>query len=693
MIAAISLNSQTFLGHNRAVYQELRAALQLSLRRQLLIAVCDHSGLQEQLVQQLEADLRPISTPGDRRQPMRADQAPLVTLRLDGDHPDLVREVLLWLNQQRRLGSHGGMIPAFQIVGVDILTGQSPTIQNRFLASLLRVDALLTQLDCRLVVWVSRPWLGKIQQMVPGFWRSRNGLYEFEGDPTPAVPGRPMEYPVADLLPLTENPIPERSLTDVASPNADLEKMEADASREEIPGVGQPSGQLPGDRPGTLSAISGLPGLAQTTLTLPPDLARHDPIRQLGDYIHLLHQQQAGPLTLGRAHLALGQLCREHIVPGAAGLPILTFTVEVYQRAIQGLLEGERDWCDALNDLASLYWMRAQRETQPEAVAAWLQQSMATYDRAIAGQTSATPETLGRLYSNLGSVHELLADLAEPELHDPKLHLEQAIAAYTQALHYTPAAITPIDYATVQNSLGTIHWRLSQRDQPQHHLHRAIVAYQEALRYRVPQAEPQEYATLQNNLGIAYWSLARHEAHPIPWLEQAIDAYQTALVYRTLATTPGGCAATQNNLGTAYWDLAQQQTRQPTERLLSLRQAAEAYEAALDAVEYTLQQSPSPSPGFDVWATCHSAGIVHDQLALGLPDDPPGERERHLNTALEHYLLAYQGWQDQPEQLDVLAEALVYSVRLHFEILGFVGQQTVLSKLPPELLARVLPQL
>lgn len=716
VIAAISLNSQTFLGHNRAVYQELRAALQLPLRRQLLIAVCDHSGLQDQLAQQLEADLKPW--PGQeksrlsvRADQLRADQSPLVTLRLEGNRPDLVREVLLWLKQERRLSGHAGMIPAFQIVGVDALTGQSPAVQNRFLASLIRVDALLTQLDCRLVVWVPRPWLGKIRQMVPGFWRSRNGLYEFEGEPTPAASAQSQgDSAIAlamNLRRLTGNADPRWPFEDGTASGMALGDWETDLlwgacpvvegsphepSRNESPGSESSgnessSNQELGDRTELLPKPPGSASLPPAALPLPPALTNHAPIRQLGDYIQRLHEQQAGPLTLGRAHLALGQLCREQIVPGAAGLPILAFAVEVYQRAIQGLLAGESDWCDALNDLASLYWMRAQREPQPEAVAHWLQRSVEAYHQAIEGQTSATPETLGRLYSNLGSVHELLADLA-----DPKFHLEQAVEAHTQALHHTPAAIAPLDYANSQNSLGAIHWRLSQLDQPRHHLHRAIVAYQEALRYRVPQAEPQDYAMLQNNLGIAYWGLARHETHPIAWLEQAIDAYQTALVYRTLSTSPAGCAATQNNLGTAYWDLAQQQTHQPAERLLSLRQAVEAYEAALDAVEYPLQQSSS-SPGFDVWATCHSAGIVHDQLALALPDDPPGERERHLKAALRHYVLAYQGWQDRPEKLDLLAEAVVYSVRLNFEILGFVGQQAVLSELPPELLARVLPQL
>ncbi|MEB3289754.1 MAG: hypothetical protein VKI82_07555 [Leptolyngbya sp.] len=692
------MNSQTFLGHNRAVYQDLRAALQLSLRRQLLIAICDDSGLQRQLAQQLEAELSPGFVPGLRQPQEPSQPSPLVTLRLDSRHPDLVREVLLWLKQQRRLGEPSGGIPAFQIVGVETLTQQSPTIQNRFLASLIRVDTLLTRLDCRLLVWVPRPWLGKIQQVVPGFWQLRNGLYEFEGEPTADV---------VDFPPVQTGPSPtagEGWSAAVLAPAAP--EMDAWAAM----------------------AMPMVPPAAETGLVLPLALAGQEMIRQRWQHLHRLHQQQAGPLTLAQAYLALGYLCREAIVPGDEGLPILMFTLEVYQRALQGLVVGDRAWCDALNDMASLYWMRAQLETQPEAMESWLQRSVAAYQRAIEGaiegavegaiegtiqgSTAAalgnsamedsleepagtdgavtvyarvSPDTLGRLYSNLGRVYTQLADLS-----DPKASLAQAAAAYTQALRYTVTA--PLEYANGQNSLGAIHWRLSQMERPQYHLHRAITAYQAALRYRLPQAEPQDYAMLQNNLGIAYWSLAQYEP-PIPWLEQAVDAYQTALVYRTLATHPAGYAVTSNNLGTAYWDLAQQQAHQPQERLSSLRQAADAYEAALDAVEYLLQQSSPEAPDFDPWATCHSAGIVHDQIALALPVHRPEERERHLKAALNHYLLAYAGWQNHPDQLDVLAEALVYSVRLHFDILGFSGQQAVLSQLPPELLGRVLPQL
>ncbi|HIK45895.1 MAG TPA: tetratricopeptide repeat protein, partial [Leptolyngbyaceae cyanobacterium M65_K2018_010] len=264
--------------------------------------------------------------------------------------------------------------------------------------------------------------------------------------------------------------------------------------------------------------------------------------------------------------------------------------------------------------------------------------------------------------------------------------------AYHQALSYLSAATAAGDYANLQNSLGAVCWRLSQLDRPQHHLHQAITAYTEALRYQSAQANPQEYAMVQNNLGIAYWSLAQHE-RPVFLLEQAIAAYQAALAYRTLATAPASCAATHNNLGTAYWDLAQHLSSQPARRLTALQEAVKAYETALQAAERALSQADSTALGFDLGATCHSAGVVHDQLAQALPQDQHSARERHLQAALNHYLMAYQSWQHDRAQQRVLVEALVYTVRLNFEILGMAAQQAVLSKLPAELLAQVLPQL
>lgn len=422
-------------------------------------------------------------------------------------------------------------------------------------------------------------------------------------------------------------------------------------------------------------------------LKLPPDLAQDAELVNLWRYIQGLVDQQAGPLTLARAYLALGQLGRDRVASEAADPSLLDFATAVYDRAIAGLPEGSTDWCDALNDLASLYWLQGQHPATADP-APWLRRSVSTYEQALNGGQSTIPaDTLGRIYGNLGTVYGLLAGLD-----DPAPCLAQAVEAYENALKHSLAERSPIDYANLQNSLGAVHWRLAQHSQPQHHLAQAITAYGEALAYREALAAPLEYAMIQNNLGIAYWSLAQHQ-QPVFLLERAIAAYQAALQYRTAAVAPAGCAATANNLGTAYWDLAQQPAVALESRLTMLQQAIAAYEAALTAAEVALQASPPPALGFDLWATCHSAGVVHDQLAQALPANQSEARQRHLAMALDHYLLAYQGWHDQPQQMEVLTTALVYNAHLNFEIFGIAGQQTVLSKLPGELLPQVLRRL
>ncbi|NMF83971.1 tetratricopeptide repeat protein [Nodosilinea sp. P-1105] len=764
MTVAVHLDSQTFLGHNQETYQELRLALQLNLRRQLLIAVCDNGALQAQLAEQLEAHFSPYPETVPLADTVRSRLSPIVTLRLDAQHPDLVREVLVWLKQQRLLQASSPIIPVFQIVGVDQLTRQSPTLQNRFLASLIRVDALLTQLDCRLLVWVPRPWLTKIRQSVPTFWRSRSGLFEFAGEPmspdpfpsrAPTAPGpatgpatvsAPPEADECDDLADSDDPVDQPNLWTVL--RQDLATLEPDTSGKstaatsataepdpagtELQGatstsslgavppnqtastvpvtfaatdheafsamVMPPLGTVPQDvleelRQAEAEAAAATqpphPPAAATganTSVLPPlpsELAASDDINRLWQYIHTLIRQQAGPLTIARAYLALGQMSRNVIDQTPASPALLDFTVTAYERASTGLLAGETDWCDTLNDLASLYWLRSQQETGSAAVP-WLHRSIDTYQTALDNcQHTAPADTLGRLYSNLATVYGLLANHD-----DPLPWLEKSLHAYDQALACDPGARSPQDYGNLQNGLGTVHWELAKYQNPQHHLASAIKAYEAALDQQSPQADPQTYAMIQNNLGIAYWSLAQHE-RPVLLLERAIAAYTAALSYRTMATTPTGCASTHNNLGTAWFDLAEHVPN----RLQALQHAARAYETALKAADNALRSSNPQPLGFDLWATFHSFGVVHAYIAQALPEGELPQRQSHLQVSLQHCLLAYEGWRDSPEQLDTLVTALVYTVHLHFEIVGIAGQQAALSQVPGELLPQVLRRL
>ncbi|HEY9879977.1 MAG TPA: hypothetical protein V6D29_16100, partial [Leptolyngbyaceae cyanobacterium] len=195
MTAVTPLNSRTVLGLNQEAYQQLRLALTLNLRRQLLIAVCDDTTLQSQLAARLEEDLGDLGKEaGEKDAGGDSAKTPtVVSLWLESQAPDLTRQVVLWI-KQHGLTPAGKLrsTPTFQILGIDRLTRHSPTVQNRFLESLTQLEALLSRLDVRLVLWVSRPWLRKIRQSVPGVWRLRNGLFEFVGDPTPLMPAEAM---------------------------------------------------------------------------------------------------------------------------------------------------------------------------------------------------------------------------------------------------------------------------------------------------------------------------------------------------------------------------------------------------------------------------------------------------------------------------------------------------------------------
>ena len=264
--------------------------------------------------------------------------------------------------------------------------------------------------------------------------------------------------------------------------------------------------------------------------------------------IERLQQQQASPTALANAYLALGQLYRDRIEAGETAPQILEASIQAYVEGLEWLPKESFHWRDSVNDLGSLYWLKAQQATSADHAVELMSQSINTYRAALTNPNSPNqPDTIARLQSNLGAAYSVLANYQEPAE-----NLEQAVRAYHQALQYRRADTIPLEYSSLQNSLGTAYWKLAQYDNPRQNLHHAIAAYNEALPYRQPHQEPLSYAKVQNNLGIAYWSLAQHE-RAVFLLGQAISAYRNALAYRTLEADPAACAATQNNLGTAYW--------------------------------------------------------------------------------------------------------------------------------------------
>lgn len=697
MSAVAPFNSRTILGLNQEAYQQLRLAASLNLRRQLLLAVCDDVALQQQLAKQLDVDLQAGTEPAQA-------EGTVVSFYINPHHPSPLRPILDWLKAHRLKGASRN-VPLFQILGIDQLTRQSPALQNQFLLSLSRLELLLSRLDISLLLWIPRPWLHKIRRCAPSFWRLRSRLFEFAGEPAMSAldegaavgtrspiegiaaasrsreTGRPAELtaakdasetvdsPAGRSFGLTELPVYET--TDLLQGlTAPLHELETEALQLPVPVV--------------LPELHG--EAADSAPVVPAIVSQHPQLAAQWQQIQALAQQQAGPLTLAQAQLGLGQICRDLIEAGSHQPELLDFAIAAYDKALPGLSTNPRERCDGLNDLGSLYWLRSQVEAETDAIATWLQQSVEAYQQALQVPAEGLDaDSTARINSNLGTAYSLLAGYQ-----DPVDHFTQAVRAYHRALTVRPASTHPFEYASLQNSLGATHWQLSQLGNARHHLHRAIHAYTEALQYRSADAAPQDYAMLQNNLGIAYWSLAQYE-RPGFLLEQAIQAYRAALAYRTLASDPAGCAATYNNLGTAYWDLAQQQQQQPSQQLAQWQQSVAAYEESLMAAQKAATAGKRLS--FDVWATFHSAGVVHDHIAQRLPSSQVDQRAQHLQRALELYNHALEGWQSNPERMALLQSGFAHNVRSHFEILGMEGQNKALSQVPRAMLPEVLAHL
>ncbi len=173
-------------GLNQQIYQRLRAALELNLRRQIFVAVCDDLSLRNQLATKLHAEL---AYPAQIVAAQRTEELPyprLVSLNLSLENPDPMDQVAFWLEQNPPpQGSHLLQAPGFQLLGVERLTRQPPTVQRLFLSNLQRIEQMLPTLESSLLLWIPRPWSRVIQQSAPEFWRWHTGVFEFEGEPTP----------------------------------------------------------------------------------------------------------------------------------------------------------------------------------------------------------------------------------------------------------------------------------------------------------------------------------------------------------------------------------------------------------------------------------------------------------------------------------------------------------------------------
>ena len=79
-----------------------------------------------------------------------------------------------------------------------------------------------------------------------------------------------------------------------------------------------------------------------------------------------------------------------------------------------------------------------------------------------------------------------------------------------------------------QNNLGNALWTLGERESGTARLEEAVAAYRDALKEWTRERVPLDWAMTQNNLGIALWTLGERESGTAR-LEEAVAAYRDAL--------------------------------------------------------------------------------------------------------------------------------------------------------------------
>uniref|UniRef100_A0A7C3PTF4 Tetratricopeptide repeat protein n=1 Tax=Oscillatoriales cyanobacterium SpSt-418 TaxID=2282169 RepID=A0A7C3PTF4_9CYAN len=627
-----AMRTSVVMERNQTTYDRLKRAIELQLRRQIFVAVCDDLSLRNRLVIQLHADLDPSAqTPFNQgilpqtsieavladllqEPPSEAVYPQVVSLNLDLAHPDPFAQIALWLTQYPPRSPIGQprQVPSFQILGVEHLTRQPATTQQRFLLALQQVERSLSSLESCLILWVSRPWLNVIQQSAPAFWNCHTALLEFEGDPTPspaviapveaaAVEVPPVEAVAVEQVATTSVVVPAPIATEVLANNAvtdaqrslphpDDERLVDDVARN---GVIDNSSQPP-----LLPLIDddvdllGVPGQAEDLW----DILTYD-LAMLDEYaaeppseapVEAVEPAIAPGLTAPSPPPTQAEVEPAPAVeppPAEVEPPILQVEESVVETPTPNITvapatAAEPPTAEPIQLLTLISQVYAE-DTLFALVRS--EPSDASQITAILGAIARIEQlklaniggsTLAAAYQVLGNLYR--DRIEQGEIIDRTLII--AIYAYEQTLQHLEDETLPL-WADVLNDMGNLYWMLSRQFSDATisltYLEQGINAYQLALQKTNPTARPHTYAMIQNNLGSAYGDLARYR-NTLEVLQKSVQAYEAALQYRRPEEDPARYAATQNNLGTAYWNLAQHQ--QPVRRL---RQAVTAYHEAL----------------------------------------------------------------------------------------------------------------
>ncbi len=648
---ATDIAPQKVSSWNRQTYQRLKLALSLGLRRQIFVAVCDDLSLRHRLASKLHNELGVTSANASSD---LQGYAKLVSLELNLSDPNPLGQIGQWLAQDRQSQSLTSAL-AFQILGVECLTRQPPSIQRLFLRRLQAIEQNLLRLEFPLLLWLPRPWFHTIQQSVPEFWRWHTGIFEFEGEPTPPPPvgaSRPESSPTSGLFESSTSSFQEDLRSLLAHDLSDAEPRQAVDIRwkkQQHPNRQRHSSIAPGKPTGKNSAPSSAKTHPQKAVPFPTSgsqkivpFAKQDaiaPQKPKEQGISMPLKPQAAPalkgdLNLGDLEQEIETLQFDELVSSPQPPLPSAKSSEPAQKALptsqpqqppaaspasEPTLQPAESPAQTYLELGHYYRHAIE---QGDASEENLMIAIQAYDQALHLLEKSSPQA-SDILNDLGNLYWMLSR-CQSNPKEAVSYLEQAIQSYQLALTKLIAEEAPQTYAMIQNNLGAAYGDLARHQDPADNLAQSVRAYEEALRYRRADNEPLRYASTQNNLGTAYWNLAQHQT-PVPNLRSAIAAYEEALSYYSAHSEPLNWAMIQNNLGTAYWNLAQYE--QPE---IWLDMATYAYQQALK------YRTPEDSPAACA-STYNNLGTAFWHLADRSGNDPQQQTEY-----LEQCVAAYE---------------------------------------------------
>jgi tetratricopeptide (TPR) repeat protein len=670
---------KTVLGSNQQVQNQLKLALQLGLRRQIFVAVCDDLRLMYHIAERIELEIAgetsfPVGGQCLPQEQFGAKPSPgLVTLQLNLKDPSPINQIRTWLRKHpipkmSRTIDALPVLPNFQFLGVDLLTRKSSASQWYFLNELQELAQSLPSLEFSLVFWLTRPWCRTIAQSAPEFWSCRTGVFEFAGEPTPTAE--------IDDLPLT-------TIEPNLKNNSELHKP-AKVGNATPKRSGKPKSPRPKDSPVSGQVVHQnspklylkleKPQKSATKTDIPPitsiakltNLTSNLPkleIMGVGDRAsEAIANHGNSPQTNGLNYSGIDATLQQLITSTFPTLEKAAnpsqhrhLSVASVRQIVQDIEQLNQhqplptlELANAYLALGNLYRVAIARG---ESNATYLKIVIAAYEQTIKFRSYRENEgnNLGyELINDIGNFYWMLSRF-DANVDEQIFHVEQAIAAYEKSLTKINRDRQREAWAIVQNNLGSMYNELARQREPLKFLQSSIKAYEEVLRYRpnfqeIQQsngteaekiAQIQAFAATQNNLATAYWNLAQHQ-DPLKNIKQAISAYVQALIALESQINTNespqwflNYGMIQNNLGTAYWNLAQHENAED-----NLQLAIGAYQIAL------MYRTPNAAP-VACAATQNNLGTAYGNLAKHSPHHSQ-DKHNYLKQAIAAYSTALQ---------------------------------------------------